>query len=171
MIVQPSDPITRREILTLLTGASALFDTSCLISGNAAAVAVDFALPDAHGAVIRLSDYRGKVVLLDFWTTYCGACNIEIPWFIEFQITFKPRGFTVLGVSLDEQGWKVLHPFLEEKKVNYPVVLGDDEIADRYGIQAMPTTFLIDRQGMITASHVGLIDRSQFEAEIEALLR
>lgn len=171
MIVQPSDPITRREILTLLTGASALFHISCQISGNAAAAASDFSLPDAQGKDIRLSDYRGKVVLLDFWTTYCGACNIEIPWFIEFQNTYKDRGFTVLGVSLDEQGWKVLRPFLEEKKVNYPVVLGGGEIADRYGIQALPTTFLIDRQGKITASHVGLIDKSQFEADIEALLR
>jgi cytochrome c biogenesis protein CcmG/thiol:disulfide interchange protein DsbE len=81
------------------------------------------------------------------------------------------RSRTVLGVSLDDEGWRVLQPFLEKKKVNYPVVLGDNEVADRYSIQALPTTFLIDRHGKITASHVGLIDKAQFEAEIEALLR
>jgi cytochrome c biogenesis protein CcmG/thiol:disulfide interchange protein DsbE len=163
--------MTRRKIMTLLSGAGALFTASCQTSGDAAVGASNFSLPDAHGAAIRLSDYRGKVVLLDFWTTYCGACNIEIPWFIEFQSAYKDRGFTVLGVSLDEEGWKVLQRFLEKKKVNYPVVLGDNEVADRYSIQALPTTFLIDRHGKITASHVGLIDRTQFEAEIEALLR
>lgn len=162
--------MTRRKIMTFLSGAGALLAASCQTSSKAAASASDFSLPDAHDTAIRLSDYRGKVVLLDFWTTYCGACNIEIPWFIEFQNTYKDRGFTVLGVSLDEEGWKVLRPFLEDKKVNYPVVLGGDEIADPYGIQALPTTFLIDRHGLIAASHVGLIDKAQFEAEIEALL-
>lgn len=162
--------MTRRETLTLLPAAALLLATSCQSSGNAATRAPDFSLPDAQGGTIQLSDYRGKVVLVDFWTTYCGACKIEIPWFTEFQNSYRDRGFTVLGVSLDEEGWKVLRPFIEEKDINYPVVLGGDEVADRYGVQALPTTFLIDRDGRITVTHTGLVDKSKFEKEIEALL-
>src|ERR1700761_9143856 len=72
--------------------------------------APEFALKDAHGKLVHLSDYRGKVVLLDFWATWCGPCNVEIPWFVQFEKKYKDRGFEVLGVSMDEDGWKSVAP-------------------------------------------------------------
>src|SRR5579862_1839412 len=94
--------------------------------------APDFTLKDAKGARISLSDFKGKVVVLNFWATWCGPCKVEIPWFIELQSTYAARGFTVLGVSMDEDGWKVVSPYMAEKKINYPVVLGDEKVNELY---------------------------------------
>jgi cytochrome c biogenesis protein CcmG/thiol:disulfide interchange protein DsbE len=125
----------------------------------------------ARGAAVRLSDYKGKVVLLDFWATWCHPCKVEIPWFVEFERSFKDQGFAVLGVSLDEDGWKLVTPFVERNKVNYRILLGDDDVAQLYAADSLPTTLLIDREGRIAASHVGLADRAAFEREIRALLK
>jgi thiol-disulfide isomerase/thioredoxin len=92
-------------------------------------MAADFTRYDAAGNAVRLSGFKGKVVLLNFWATWCGGCKMEIPWFIEFQRTYGNRNFVVLGVSLDEDGWKSVKPFIEQKKIDYPVVIGDDKIA------------------------------------------
>jgi len=133
--------------------------------------APEFALKDASGKVVRLSDYKGKVVLLDFWATWCGPCGIEIPWFTEFQRKYKDRGFEVLGVAMDDEGWKAISPFVAEKKINYRIVLGDDKTGDQYGgVEALPTTFVIDRDGRIASTHVGLTSRKDFEDAIEKLL-
>ncbi len=133
--------------------------------------APDFALKDAHGKLVHLADYRGKVVLLDFWATWCGPCGEEIPWFTEFQRKYKDRGFEVLGVSMDDDGWKQINPFVAFKKINYRVVLGDDQTGDLYGgIEALPTTFVIDRYGRIASHYVGLASRKDFQDAIETLL-
>ncbi len=133
--------------------------------------APDFALKDAGGKVVHLADYRGKVVVLDFWATWCNPCVVEIPWFQEFQRKYKDRGFAVLGVSMDDDGWKVINPFVREKKINYRIVLGDDKTGDQYGgLEALPTTFVIDRNGRIAAVHVGLTGKKDFEDAIEKLL-
>ena len=134
-------------------------------------VAPEFALKDAGGKLVHLSDFKGKVVLLDFWATWCGPCNIEIPWFMEFERKYKDRGFEVLGVSMDDDGWKAITPFVERKKINYRIVLGDDKTGDLYGsVEALPTTFVIDREGRIASVHVGLSGRKDFEDAIEKLL-
>jgi len=134
-------------------------------------VAADFSLKDVNGKTVRLSDYRGKVVLLDFWATWCGPCKIEIPWFIEFERKYKDRGFSVIGVSMDDEGWEAVKPFLARMRVNYRVVIGDDETGQAYGgVDALPTTFLIDRDGRIAATHVGLAGRRDFEDGILQLL-
>ena len=133
--------------------------------------APEFALKDADGKLVRLSDYRGKVVLLDFWATWCGPCKLEIPWFEEFQRKHQDKGFAVVGVSMDDEGWEVVKPFITGIKVNYRVVIGNDQTAQMYGgVDALPTTFLIDREGRIAAVHVGLVDRREFENGIEQLL-
>jgi cytochrome c biogenesis protein CcmG/thiol:disulfide interchange protein DsbE len=133
--------------------------------------APEFTLKDSTGKVVHLADYKGKVVLLDFWATWCGPCNIEIPWFTEFERKYKNRGFEVLGVSMDDDGWKAINPFATQKAINYRIVLGDDKTGDLYGgIEALPTAFVIDRQGRIASVHVGLAARKEFQDAIEQLL-
>jgi peroxiredoxin len=146
--------------------------------------APDFALKDANGQIVHLSDYRGKVVLLDFWATWCGPCKVEIPWFQEFERQNKDKGFAVLGVAMDEEGWQVVKPFAQYMKINYRLLAGDEKTADLYGrftgcssqggvqcdMEALPTTFLIDREGKIAAVHVGLSGKRDFEDGIQELL-
>ena len=134
--------------------------------------APDFALKDGDGKTVRISDYRGRVVLLDFFATWCGPCKIEIPWFMQFERKHKDKGFSVIGVSMDEEGWEVVKPFLAELSVNYRVVIGSDETAASYGgVDALPTTFLIDREGRVAAKYVGVTSRGEFEDGIEQLLQ
>jgi peroxiredoxin len=135
-------------------------------------LAPDFALKDASGATVHLADYRGKVVLLDFWATWCGPCKIEIPWFIEFEKTFKDRGFSVLGVSMDEDGWNVVKPYLEQRKINYRILMGNEQVGQLYGgVDSLPSTFLIDRSGKIASVHIGLeTGKDGFQNEINRLL-
>ena len=134
--------------------------------------APDFKLQDANGQAVRLSDYRGKVVLLDFWATWCGPCKIEIPWFMDFEKEFKDRGFAVLGVSMDEDGWKVVKPYVASMKMNYRVLLGNDEVSGKYGgLDSLPTTLLIDRQGRIASKHIGITGgKEDFKNAIVELL-
>jgi len=133
--------------------------------------APDFTLKDASGATLRLSDYKGKVVLLNFWATWCGPCQIEIPWFMDFQQNYKDRDFAVLGVSFDDDGWKSVKPFIERKKLNYRVAIGTEEISTLYGgLDSLPTTFILDRSGRIAAVHVGLVSKSEYQNDILKLL-
>jgi peroxiredoxin len=134
--------------------------------------APDFELKDADGKVVRLADYKGKVVLLDFWATWCGPCRIEIPWFTELQRKHKDKGLEVLGVSMDDEGWEVVKPFLADVGVNYRVLMGNDATAQKYGgVDALPTTFLIDREGKIAAVHVGLASKKDIVDGVEQLLQ
>jgi len=133
--------------------------------------APDFTLKDSDGRTVKLADYRGKIVLLNFWATWCGPCKFEIPWFVEFEQNYKDQGFAVLGVSLDEAGWDAVKPYLTRFKVNYRVVLGDDQIAQVYGgVDSLPTTFLIDRDGRIASVHIGLVSKDVYQKDIQHLL-
>jgi peroxiredoxin len=130
-----------------------------------------FGLQNANGEPVRLSDYKGRVVLLNFWATWCHGCKTEIPWFIDFQMEYKTRGLAVIGVSMDVEGWKTVKPFIRMKKMNYPVVIGNDDLAKQYGLGSMPMTLLIDRNGKIADSHSGVVDKIATEKEIRMLLR
>ncbi|HUB77713.1 MAG TPA: TlpA disulfide reductase family protein [Bryobacteraceae bacterium] len=132
--------------------------------------APDFTLPGADGAPVQLSRYHGKVVLLDFWATWCHGCKTEIPWYIEFSEKYKAQGLVVVGVSMDDGGWKVVKPFLKEKKMHYPVVIGNDELGKKYRLDGMPLTLLIDRRGDIAFSHAGVVDKDEFERRLRELL-
>ncbi len=132
----------------------------------------DFALKDASGQTVQLSDYHGKVVLLNFWATWCAPCKIEIPWFMEFQREYKDRDFAVLGVSMDEDGWDAVRPYMADHKFNYRIVVGNDDIGKLFGeIDDLPTTFLIDRDGHVAKKHVGLISKSDYQDEITEMLK
>jgi peroxiredoxin len=134
--------------------------------------APNFILRDASGKVTTLKDYRGKVVLLDFWATWCHGCKEEIPWFSQLDKTYGAKGLVVVGVSLDEKGWPVVKPFLASAKVSYRIVLGDDRTAQEYGIQSLPDGYLIDRQGRIAAVYSnGLVDKDNLETNIRMTLQ
>ena len=135
-------------------------------------MAPDFTLTDANGNSVKLSDYRGKVVLLNFWATWCGPCALEIPWFVEFEQQYKSKGLEVIGISMDEDGWKVVKPYIQERKVNYRVLLGNDTVSQLYGgVESLPTTFIIDRDGKFAFSpHVGLAEKNEYLSEIQSLL-
>jgi cytochrome c biogenesis protein CcmG/thiol:disulfide interchange protein DsbE len=133
--------------------------------------ASNFTLVDAKRLPVTLSDYKGKVVILDFWATWCAGCKVEMPWWVEFESKYRRNGLTVLGVSMDEEGWAIVSPYLEAHPVSYPVVVGDLDVADRYGVASLPVTLLIDRNGKIAAKHFGLVEKAGFENEIRKLLK
>lgn len=142
--------------------------------------APDFTLTDANNKPVSLSGYKGKVVLLDFWATWCGGCKIEIPWYIEFDKKYRDQGLAVVGVSMDKEGWDAVKPFLARKTdeetggnmaMQYPIVIGTDDIARLYGLKTLPVTLLIDRSGKVAVAHTGLVDKDSFENNIRSLLK
>ena len=134
-------------------------------------LAPDWQLKDVAGQTVRLSDFKGKVILLDFWATWCPPCRAEIPGFVNLQKKYGPQGLVVIGISLDEGGTKVVTDFMRQAGINYRVVLGDAKVAFLYGgIETIPTTFIIDRAGRVVAGGSGNVGPATFEAEIKPLL-
>ncbi len=158
-------------VLTAGLLASPAGQTIAITAPDTRKTAPDFNLRDSRGASITLSHYKGKVVLLDFWATWCTGCKVEIPWYMEFQSKYKHGGLSVIGVSMDEDGWKSVKPFLKEHPISYSVVVGNPDLGKLYGVDSMPMTLLIDRNGEIAESHVGMVEKNAFEGEIQMLLK
>ena len=133
---------------------------------------LDFTLKDINGANVQLADYKGKVVLLNFWATWCGPCKLEIPEFVEAYDRYRDKGFVILGVlSEDDPSPADLRTFMTEFKMNYPVFREHQDFAAANGeLWALPTSFLIDRQGSICTKHMGAMSKEMLEREIEGLL-
>ena len=138
-----------------------------------------FRLADASGKLVQLADYRGRVVLLDLWATECGGCKVEIPWFMEIASKNKAHGLDVVGVSIDmlyedlktpAEAWARVTPFVQSHRVNYTILMGDDDLTKSYYITALPATYLVDRQGRIAAAYVGLVNRDNLETNIRSVL-
>ena len=137
-------------------------------------------LKDVNGNDVTLAQYKGKVVLVNFWATWCEPCKVEIPWMIEFQQKYSPRGFTILGVSMDEEGKKAIEPFLAKERfdvngqkeaMSYPILLGNDDIAGKFGgILGLPTSMLFTRDGKKVRTIVGLVNHDDISKAIESLL-
>ncbi len=133
--------------------------------------APDFALKTLEGKTVKLSDYKGKIIIIDFWATWCPPCRKGIPDLIELQKTYS-KDLVVVGISLDqERTLKDLKPFIENYGINYPVVLGNEKVVKDYGgINAIPTSFIVDQKGFIIDSHVGLVPKTVYEDKIKMLL-
>jgi len=165
--------------LALLTlNSSELWDFSARAAGrdacpaNAKNANLNFTLKDINGKDVKLSSLKGKVILLDFWATWCEPCKVEIPWFAEFQTKYGARGFQAVGISVDDTVEK-LKPYVAKYKMNYPVLVGlnHDDVQNAYGpLWGIPVTTLISRDGKLCVKHSGLSSKQNFEKEIEALL-
>jgi cytochrome c biogenesis protein CcmG/thiol:disulfide interchange protein DsbE len=137
----------------------------------AGAIAQDFSLPQLNGQLLQLSAYRGRVVLLDFWATWCEPCQKEIPRFVQLQNEYGPQGLEIIGVSMDDSSDPV-RDFCQRLRINYPVVMGNARIGELYGgVLGLPIAFLIRRDGRIYAKHIGATDATVFEREIMTLLQ
>ena len=146
--------------------------TACAAQSEKRQKAPNFSLQTQNGKVIELSKLKGKVVLMNFWATWCPPCRAEIPDLIEVYNTYKSKGFEIVGIALDEDGWSKVAPYIEEVKINYPVVLGSTKVVQQYGgIEAIPTTFIVDKKGYIVASQVGLVSKELLEQKLKSLLK
>ena len=130
-----------------------------------------FRLEALGGGTISLSDLRGKVVLVNFWATWCGPCRVEVPWLVEFQRRYRSDGLVVVGVSVDDGARKRVQEFAREMRVNYAIALKDASLADAYGgLRYLPQTFFVGRDGTIVARSYGIVDREALEADVKLAL-
>ena len=129
--------------------------------------------------MVQLSDFRGKVLLVNFWATSCGGCVLEIPSFIDIEKKYGNHGFSALGISADipyeglksaDEAWAKVRPFVAQHNVNYPIVMGDDTIIDAFGFPSYPATYLVDKSGRIAATYVGVVSKEDVEGNISKLL-
>jgi peroxiredoxin len=132
--------------------------------------APDFSLKNLNGQTVRLSDFTGKIVILNFWATWCPPCRIEIPHLKELYAQYRDRGVEVIGISLDSAGEQVVRDFVEKNQIDYAILLGDEKITLDYGgILGIPTSFIIDRQGRIRQRLFGLQTKEVFEQALKGL--
>jgi len=142
--------------------------------------APDVTFKDLEGKDVRLADLKGKIVVINFWATWCEPCQVEIPWMIAFQEKYADKGFTLLGVAMDDEGKSVVAPFVQksqfdvdgkQKTMNYPIVLGNDDLSSKFGgLIGLPTTVVVGRDGKIHKRFIGLVSHDELDKEIKELL-
>ena len=154
----------------VVSGGEAEMVQAC--DAQAKPASYDFTLEDQHGEEFDFESLRGKVVLLNFWATWCGPCKIEVPWFVEFAEQYQEQGLEVVGLSIDDTVDKI-QDFAEDYDVNYPMLvgLGREDFLEAYGpIWGVPMTFVIDREGTVCRPHAGIATKEEFEQDIKDLL-
>jgi cytochrome c biogenesis protein CcmG/thiol:disulfide interchange protein DsbE len=172
MVLSRSDKFVLRAqfacavLLMVLSGVATAQESKSLVGQRAPA----FAIQDLHGAHVELEKDRGKVVLLNFWATWCGPCKVEMPRFMQWQKQYGPQGLQVIGVSIDDTAAPA-RAYVEKLHLNYPVVMGDAKLGARYGgVLGVPVTFLIDRAGVVRARFDGEEHLAAEERQVRALL-
>lgn len=141
----------------------------------------DVTFQQLQGGNLPLASLKGKVVLVNFWATWCDPCRIEIPWLISFQQKYASHGFTIIGVAMDEEGKPVVEPYVEKTKfevsknvemtMNYPIMIGNEDIAEKFGgLLGYPSSFLISRDGRVVKKIIGLVSEDEIASEIERQL-
>jgi thiol-disulfide isomerase/thioredoxin len=131
---------------------------------------LDFTVKDPTGAPMKLADYKGKVVLLNFWGTWCGPCKMEIPGFIELQDQYRGKGFVILGLAVEDTP-DAVRAYASEARINYPLAMVQDDVEDAYGpIFGLPMSFVIARDGSICNKHLGPVSKEAVEQEIKSLM-
>jgi thiol-disulfide isomerase/thioredoxin len=136
-----------------------------------ASVAPDFTLQSLDGKSMRLSDLRGKAVLLNFWATWCGPCKVEMPWFVELQKQYGAQGLQIVGVAMDDASKEDIAKFAKDMGVNYPILIGKESVGDEYGgVVALPETFFIGRDGKVVDKIIGLKGKAEIEDTIKKAL-
>jgi cytochrome c biogenesis protein CcmG, thiol:disulfide interchange protein DsbE len=140
----------------------------------------DVTFKNLDGQNVTLGEFKGKVVVVNFWATWCEPCQTEIPWMIGFQEKYAGQGFTMLGVAMDDEGKSVVEPYVQKTQfdvdghsmtMNYPIVLGNDDLASKFGgLIGLPTTIVINRDGKIAKRFIGIVSHDELEKEIKALL-
>jgi len=134
-------------------------------------LAPDFSLESLDGTTMRLSELRGKAVLLNFWATWCGPCKVEMPWFVDFQNQYRSQGLQIVGVAMDDASKEDIGKFAKDMGVNYPILIGKDSVGDQYGgVPALPETFLIGRDGKVVDKIIGLRGKAEIEDAIKKAL-
>lgn len=160
-------------LTALVPGCGSTPGTAVTESDTGGKTAPDFSLTDLQGTAHRLSDYRGKVVVLNFWDTWCGPCRQEIPGFIALQKKYGPDGLQLLGVALGKEGVDRVKAYSSQAGINYPVLLlgtNNDLLGDYGGINSIPATFIIDRKGNIAGQHIGYLSQTAIQAMIAPVL-
>ena len=169
-----------KQTTSVNAGSTAADKTSAAAVNASKPSEPDVTFEKLQGGDLPLASLKGKVVLVNFWATWCEPCQIEIPWMIAFQQKYSSQGFTILGVAMDESGKKVVDPFVHTKQfdvngakmtMTYPIMLGNDDIAEKFGgLLGYPSSFLVSRDGKIVKRFIGLVDHDQFQTAIEQQL-
>ena len=170
LLTLPADPWPSLDQIAAATGLAPSAGAGC--PANAKPANLNFTLKDLNNKDVKLSAFKGKVILLDFWATWCGPCKIEIPWFIEFQNKYGKSGLEVIGIVTEDTADKA-RPFAAQWKMNYTILQGNerDDVDDAFGpMFGLPVTVVISREGKICGKHVGLAGKDAFEKEIKSLL-